>query len=86
MAGPTKRWEELLTARKIVHTGSPVLRWQIGHVTAEQDAAGNLKPSKKTSREKIDGVVAGVMGLGLATQRGNSRSVYEDRGLLELEG
>jgi phage terminase large subunit-like protein len=55
-------------------------------VTAEQDAAGNLKPSKKISREKIDGVVAGVMGLGLATQRGTSRSVYEDRGLLELEG
>ncbi|MCY2962746.1 MAG: terminase large subunit, partial [Planctomycetota bacterium] len=86
MAGPTKRFEELLTARKTIHNGSPVMRWQVGHVTAEQDSAGNLKPSKKLSREKIDGVVSAVMSLGLALQRGQTRSVYETRGLLELDG
>jgi phage terminase large subunit-like protein len=32
-------------------------------VTVEADAAGNLKPSKKKSTERIDGIVAKVMGL-----------------------
>jgi phage terminase large subunit-like protein len=32
----------------------------------ETDAADNWKPSKKRSRERIDGIVATIMGLGLA--------------------
>ncbi|MBL7405470.1 hypothetical protein INQ30_24325, partial [Escherichia coli] len=30
------------------------------------DDAGNVKPTKERSAEKIDGIVAGIMGLGLA--------------------
>ena len=35
------------------------------NVSVERDAAGNIKPSKKASSEKIDGIVAAVMGLGV---------------------
>jgi len=35
-------------------------------VAVETDAAGNLKPSKKKSTERIDGIVATVIGLGRA--------------------
>jgi len=36
------------------------------HVSVETDAARNLKPSKKKSTDRIDGLVSAIMGLGLA--------------------
>lgn len=38
--------------------------WMASNVAVETDAAGNIKPSKKKSTERIDGIVAGVMALG----------------------
>jgi phage terminase large subunit-like protein len=47
-----------------------------------QDPAGNLKPDKEKSTEKIDGMVALVMGLDRALRHEEpKKSVYEDRGL-----
>ena len=40
------------------------MRWNAGNVAVETDAAGNIKPSKEKSAEKIDGIVAGIMSLG----------------------
>jgi len=34
------------------------------HVSVEADAAGNVKPSKKKSTDRIDGLVATSMALG----------------------
>jgi len=66
MSAPTKELEGLILSGRLRHGGHPVLRWMAGNVAVEQDAAGNLKPSKKKSTEKIDGVVALVMALGRA--------------------
>ena len=41
-----------------------------GNVSLETDAADNWKPSKKKSRERIDGIVALIMGLERATAGG----------------
>ena len=49
-----------------MHDGNPVLNWNIGNTVIETDAAGNRKPTKVRSREKIDGLVALVMALGIA--------------------
>ncbi len=46
------------------HGNNPVLRWMASNVAVETDAAGNLKPSKRKSKEKIDGIVALIMALG----------------------
>ena len=46
-----------------------------GNVSIEQDAADNWKPSKKKSCERIDGIVALVMGLDLASREVDSRSI-----------
>ena len=46
------------------HGANPVLRWMASNVSVEQDAAGNFKPSKKKSTERIDGIVATIMALG----------------------
>jgi phage terminase large subunit-like protein len=60
------------------HGGHPVLRWMAGNVAIEQDAAGNIKPSKKASTERIDGIVALIMALDRATRADQSGSVYDD--------
>jgi len=62
----------------------PVLRWMASSVAVETDAAGNLKPSKKKSIERIDGIVAGIMALGRTLLRREHTSVYDARDLLVL--
>ena len=46
--------------------------------------AGNIKPDKEKSTEKIDGAVATIMALDRAIRCGNENveSVYDTRGLL----
>ncbi len=63
MSPPSKEMEKLILARKIVFPDNPALKWCFSNVIAETDAAGNVKPSKKLSREKIDMVVSTIMAL-----------------------
>jgi phage terminase large subunit-like protein len=83
MAAPAKKFEELVIAGLIEHGANPVLRWMVSNAAAETDAAGNVKPSKNKSTEKIDGVVALVMAIGRAMVRKEKKpSVYKKRGAL----
>ena len=84
MAGPTKELLRLVLDGKLAHGGNAVLRWMADNVVVSQDAAGNLKPNKQKSREKIDGVVAGIMALDRAMRHESTQSVYETRGVLTL--
>lgn len=65
MNSPSKMLEGLIAKGDIIHGGHPVLRWMASNVAVETDAAGNIKPSKKASTERIDGIVALIMGLGV---------------------
>jgi phage terminase large subunit-like protein len=80
MTAPTKEMEKLVLCGRLQHGGHPVLRWMASNVAVETDAAGNLKPSKKKSIERIDGIVAAIMALGRAMLVPQFRSVYETRG------
>jgi len=51
------------------------MRWMVGNAAAELDPAGNIKPSKAKSTERIDGVVAAVMALGRALATREDRDV-----------
>jgi phage terminase large subunit-like protein len=85
MSAPSKELEKLVISKKLRHGNNPVLNWMAANVAIEQDAAGNIKPSKKKSTERIDGIVALVMALGRAISVGPTKaSVYEDetRGML----
>ena len=68
MNSPTKELEKLVLAGKLHHGGHPILRWCASNVHIEIDAAGNYKASKKKSVERIDPIVAMIMGLSLAMQ------------------
>lgn len=66
-AGLAAGWRELEKAvleHKIRHGGNPVLRWMAGNVQVETDSAGNQKPSKAHSSERIDGMVGATMAVG----------------------
>lgn len=86
MSAPTKELLRLVLAGELAHGANPVLRWMADNVTTEQDAAGNVKPSKAKSREKIDGIVASIMAIDRAQRNAgdSGRSVYEERGILSL--
>jgi phage terminase large subunit-like protein len=74
---PSKEFERLVFAGLLDHGGQPVMRWMVGNVAIRMDSNGNFKPDKEKSSEKIDGVVAVVMALGLAIANENSLSVYD---------
>jgi phage terminase large subunit-like protein len=84
MNAPTKKLEELVLSGKIAHGGNPVLRWMAGNVSLEKDAADNWKPSKKKSVERIDGIVAMIMGIDRASTQPEYTSIYDKRGILTL--
>ena len=86
MSPPTKELMKLTLEQRIAHGGQPVLRWMMDNIFIKQDPAGNIKPDKEKSTEKIDGVVATVMALDRAIRCGNEsgESVYDGRGILLL--
>ena len=56
----------------------------MGNIFNRTDPAGNIKPDKEKSTEKIDGVVATIMGLDRAIRCGSgptTESVYDRRGI-----
>jgi phage terminase large subunit-like protein len=65
MSSPAKQLEALVVGGKLLHGGHPVLAWQASNVAIQQDHAGNIKPSKAKSSERIDGIVALTMAIGI---------------------
>ena len=63
---PSKELERRVLQGKVRHDNNPVAKWMIGHCAVDSDPAGNIKPSKNRSTQKIDGVAAAVNALALA--------------------
>lgn len=82
MAAPTKELERRVIGREVNHGGNPVLRWMASNVSVNTDPAGNLKPDKAKSTERIDGIVATLMALGRAMEADEEKpSRYASEGL-----
>lgn len=84
LSAPSKALEALVIGRQLRHGGHPVLAWQAAAVVTREDPAGNLKPDKGKTTERIDGIVALIMALARMMVRVEHRSVYEERGLLTV--
>jgi phage terminase large subunit-like protein len=63
---------------KLQHGGNPVMRWMIDNLSVAMDAAGNVKPDKATSAEKIDGVSALCDAISEALNTDLQTSAYGD--------
>lgn len=86
MSAPAKELEKLIVSGKLRHPDNPVMNWCASNVAVEMDSAGNIKPSKKKSHERIDGIVALTMAIWSASRAALAPcgSVYETRGLVVL--
>jgi phage terminase large subunit-like protein len=67
---------------KLLHGGHPVLAWQAGNVAIQRDHNGNIKPSKQRSTERIDGIVALVMAIGIHASQSVAGPAVEPQILL----
>ena len=86
MGAPTKEFEKLVRGGKLWHGGHPILRWMADNVTVRMDPAGNIKPDKGKSTEKIDGIVSTIMALDRCIRNGSDTgvSIYATRGLVTV--
>jgi phage terminase large subunit-like protein len=65
LSEPTKLLRELMADGKIVHDGSPVLKWCVGNAVQIQDSNENIKISKKYANDtkRIDLLAAVINAL-----------------------
>jgi phage terminase large subunit-like protein len=63
MTGPMKELLRLTKQRRLRNGGNPMMRWMVDNLAVDIDSAGNVKPAKDKSAEKIDGVAAVAMAL-----------------------
>lgn len=54
-------------AETLHHGGNPVMRWMVDNLVVAMDPAGNVKPDKKNSADKIDGWSALMNAISEAT-------------------
>jgi phage terminase large subunit-like protein len=85
MSAPTKEFLTLILKGKIRHNGNPVLWWMASNIAGKGDPAGNIKPDREKSGDKIDGMVALIMAIDQIIRSGMAKSVYDERGPLYLE-
>lgn len=92
LSPPLKELKRLVLASKpsrvlFRHGSHPVPRWMVGNLAVAMDPAGNVKPDRARSADKIDGVAAATIALSRAMAAPPVRtSAYEKRGLTVLGG
>ncbi len=82
---PTTTFEEAVKSEALSHDGSNVMRWMVGNARLiVANAQGLQMPSKKLSRNKIDGVAAGIMAVGrMIAKDEDTDDTYAHRGFDE---
>ena len=77
--------EAAIYSGRLHHDGCPVLTWMAGNTVAKPYKTDFKTPTKEKQHQKIDGIVALIMGIGRAMyDHSPDESVYDDRGVREL--
>jgi phage terminase large subunit-like protein len=84
LSEPMKKLDAYAADGKIVHNGSPLMRWCMGNVVAKYDHNDNVYPRKNHVKLKIDPVIATLMALAGWLQSDQKESAYEFRGLRSI--
>lgn len=64
MVAATKEFDRLTSAAILAHGSDPVATWAVSNLVWAVDDAGNWKPSKRKSTERIDPAAAVIMAIG----------------------
>lgn len=87
MSPPTKEFQRMVISGELDHMGNPVLRWNMRNVVILQDTNENIRPDKKRSAEKIDGIVAAITAIGgwMAVTGDQTGIIYKDHELRSVK-
>jgi len=66
MTAPSREFEADVLDGLVDAGGNPLLAWMASNVVVDRDGPENIKPVKKKSRGRIDGIVAAIMARKLA--------------------
>jgi phage terminase large subunit-like protein len=75
LSAPMKKVMEMVLDQRLRHGNHPVLNWNADCVEARDDGNDNIrpiKPDRKTSNKRIDGMVALIMAADRATRNENA--------------
>lgn len=82
LSEPLKELEAILIDNAFRHDGNPVLSWMASNICARVDKKDNVFPYKEHFDNKIDGIIALILALKMATsEEASAKSVYEERGV-----
>ena len=86
LSEPTKLFRELVATGKLVHDGSPLLRWCVANAQQKADVNENIMLSKKSAGDtrRIDLLAAIVNALTRIQSLQTGPSVYDGRGIRTL--
>ena len=84
LSAPTKSVEREILAGNIIHNNNKCMNWCLSNVVIQEDPAGNIKPSKNKSKERIDPFVSLICAFAEMMSEEQSDSIYDNRGLLIL--
>lgn len=85
----TSLFEKTIDERKLLHGNNPVLNWMISCCEVKTDGRDNylpVKPDRRRSYKRIDGVVASIMSLHRVIKNHfeDTKSIYESEGVFSL--
>jgi len=78
LAHPTKEFEGMIVDKRLRHGGHPVLEWMAMNLNWKEDESGNIRPSKKRSSGKIDGIMATINCVARWLERKNTDGPKSD--------
>jgi phage terminase large subunit-like protein len=85
LSGVVKELQAAILAKRVHHTGDPVLTFGMSCVVGFEDARRNIFPKRvKNGRNRIDPASALFNGVARAMLAEDNSSVYEERGLITL--
>jgi len=83
LCAPSQAFERLIMKRRLRHGGHPLLRWMMDCTSIRTDTRTGyirpVKPERKKTSKRIDGIVATIMGLDRCIRHEPVKSVYDER-------
>jgi len=65
MNAPILELEKLVLSQRLAHNNHPILSWMSANTILKTDPMGRVCPDKRSSSDKIDGIVALAMAIGI---------------------
>jgi phage terminase large subunit-like protein len=84
MSPACKELEIFASTGRITHDNNPVMNWALGNVVMEMDAAGNIKPTKIKSPNKIDPAMGLINAFHVYMLEVQEKNLFSERGIISL--